>query len=429
VKETLSQAAIDFLSFSNKKPDPTNRFGQFSQRDWKRGLSWLDDTGLSFYFLDKLKRTEIADEVPAWVVTRIERNLMANQQRVAHMAGRFQKLNRGFDDAGVNYAAVKGLSLVPQFCPDAALRPLADLDYLVDNDSLCMAQRVVEENGYTLTARTPTEFKFLNFTTGRPPRNDEQYSHLAPHAVELHPSLWDGDVYGVFMEEAQFSLATVRTRVLEGFAFRALPEEDVFLLQSIHAFQHILLYWIRMSWLYEIGYFLKQRTSDTLFWSRVENRIGGDPVLRHVVVLITELAALFFSAPVPSTIAEWSRELPFEIRVWIENYARTWAFGCNTVDDFSFFPTAKLVIFLHQQYVSDTKGFVRKRLLPSTRLARSAHELKTKPRSILDANWRKRQRVVQRTFFHLAAGLRYLCDIPRWLWLNRASSRSASLHM
>jgi hypothetical protein len=334
------------------------------------------------------------------------------------MADRFQALNRGFGRAGVNYAVVKGFSLAPQFCPNITLRPLSDLDYLVDRESLPVAQRVVEEAGYSLRGRTATEVKFLCPSNGDPSGEEEQYSRQAPHAVELHLSLCDGDATGVFLPEPRFSKANVRTQKSQGLAFPVLCEEDVFLLQAIHAFQH-MTWWIRMSWFYEMGYFLTQRSNDALFWSRVEDRIGDDAVLREVVVLITELAALFFSAPVPATIAAWAGELRPAVRVWIKNYARTWVFGL--AEGFTLFPTAKLVLFLHRQYVSDTARYMRKRLFPSSPLSRIAHAIKNKPSAVLDADWRRRKRVMRRAFFHTAAGLRYLWETPRWRRLNKTA--------
>src|SRR5215472_3546854 len=52
-----------------------------------------------------------------------------------------------------------------------------------------------------------------------------------------------------------------RTRVghIHGFAFPSLADEDAFLLQVLHAFRHFLSSWLRLSWLWEIHYFLASR--------------------------------------------------------------------------------------------------------------------------------------------------------------------------
>ena len=84
--------------------------------------------------------------------------------------------------------------------------------------------------------------------------------------------------------------------------FPALPEEDAFLLQVIHAFNHVLTGGVRMAWLYEIGYFLSQRSTDELLWQRVERRIGEDVLLRGIVVVVTELSAYFFQSTHPDNV-------------------------------------------------------------------------------------------------------------------------------
>ena len=128
MRRRLSEIVVAFLSFSNSDADALKAF---SRRDWERALQWLDDAGLSFYFLQKLKDAEARDFVPTWVVSRLEGNYYANQQRMDHMSNYFDRLNRKFKEAGIRYAAIKGFSLVPEFCPIASLRHQSDLDYLV----------------------------------------------------------------------------------------------------------------------------------------------------------------------------------------------------------------------------------------------------------------------------------------------------------
>src|SRR5207237_737478 len=90
------------------------------------------------------------------------------------------------------------------------------------------------------------QFTFLN----------QEFEAFVPHAVELHLAFWYSDAHGVVLAEPEFSVDHGRTHQWQGSDFRALSEEDAFLLQVIHAFNHVLTGWVQMSWLYEIGYFL-----------------------------------------------------------------------------------------------------------------------------------------------------------------------------
>jgi hypothetical protein len=197
----------------------------------------------------------------------------------------------------------------------------------------------------------------------------------------------------------------------------------------VHACNHFFAYWIRMSSLYEIGYFLNWRASDTSLWDRIEQRVGDNLVLQELVVVVTELVAKLFVVPLPSLVQVWGLRIRPASRVWIESYARHWAFCEPPVYQFRLFPRAKLVLFLHQQYKDPCadKALVRNRVLTFSRFSRIASSVKEKPSLMLDAAWWKRQLLIRRSLFHALAGLRYLCEIPRWRWLNRARMRSACL--
>ncbi len=430
MRRTAAEDIVGLLSFST---DPgaarLKGFSKVSRREWEQTLRWLDDAGLALYFLQKLKNGS-QDAVPAWVLSHLERNFAANQQRVADMSHRFGFLNQKLEAAGVRYAVLKGLSLIPQFCPDATLRHQSDFDYLVDDQSLLAAQRVLIEVGYCQKASpSKQEFIFLMPGMGQGWRSAAQYSTQAPHGVELHLDIWDSDLRTLPVMPRQFSVQRTRIQRWNGFAFPALSDEDAFLLQVLHACQHLFTYWIRMSCLWEIGYFLNQRASDVSLWNQVAEQVGDNLTLREFVVVITELVAKLFQAPLPDLVRAWGRRIRPGPRVWIDSYARPWAFCELPAYEFRVFPRAKLALFLHQQYTDACaqKHVTRNRLLTFGRISRIASAAKNKPSLVLDAGWWKRQLLIRRSLFHALAGLRYVCEIPRWRRLNRARMRAASM--
>jgi hypothetical protein len=340
------------------------------------------------------------------------------------MARQFNFLNQRFDAAGVKYVAVKGFSLVPQFCPEASLRHQGDFDYLVDDQSLTAAQRVLADAGYFLKRRSANELVFLMPSAQMPPLADDQYEAHAPHAVELRLAFWDSNSHSVFWAEPDFSVDNITTHRWQGLTFRTLPEEDAFLLQVIHAFNHVLTGWVRMSWLYEIGYFLNQKAPDTLLWERIERRIGDDPLLHEMVGVVTGLSVLFFGALLPPMFKAWAEIRP-AVRTWIQNYARTWAFEKNQGDQFSLFSVAKLVLFLHQQYLSDPSArrhLTRTRLLPWEQLFRRTRSITSKSSTNSGGRGRQLKRILIRFLFHVTGGLRYFWEIPRWRRLNKVTA-------
>jgi hypothetical protein len=422
MKQTEPETIVQFLSFSiDHCGQHLNAIERFSPHRWERILQWLDDAGLAFYFFQKIKGVQATDAIPDSILGRLQKNLEANQLRVEDMSHRFAGINKKFHDAGIRYAAVKGFSLVPEFCQHAALRHQGDFDYLVDDTSLPAACRVLLEAGYISKDSPSSVEKIFVVPEGKPSRSAEQYSPRAPHAVELHTDMWDGERHHLPQIPNLFFLDRAVSKHWNGLTFPALCDEDAFVLQILHACQHLFTLWIRMSNLFEIGYFLNRRADDAEFWNRAAQRIES-PTLREFVVIVAELVSKLFTAPLPLCIQAWAEKIRPASRVWIEHYARRCAFSQLPGYQFSLFPTVKCVLFLHQQFREDAsvgKSVMRKRLLPSSRILRMASSLKKDPSLALTPTWWGHHMLIRRSIFHLLSGFRYLLEVPRWRWRNR----------
>jgi hypothetical protein len=429
VKPRLAEKVVGFLSFSDDS-DQSASLTTIRPRQWQSVLRWLDDSGLAFYFLQKVKDKNSNESIPSWVLSQLKENFAANQRRIEDMSHRFSDLNQKFDEAGIRYVVLKGFSLVPQFCPHATLRHQSDLDYLTDHHSLPAAQRILVDAGYiSKESRSSQESIFILPDRSVPVRGPAQYSADAPHAVELHIDVWDKDLCGLPALPPLFSVEKASLRAWNGYSFPGLADEDVFLLQVVHASHHIFTHWVRTSCLYEIAYFLNRRAADAMLWSGVEARVGDNQMLREFVVLVSEMAAKLFAAPLPVLVTDWGKSIGAEVRVWIENYARYWAFCELPVYEFRVFPRSKLILFLHQQYnerQSVETSSAQRSPRPRSRLSRMACSLRRDPSLALSSDWWKSQRLVRRSIFHLLAGMRYACEIPRWKWLVRSSARAAT---
>ncbi len=428
MKSTPAEAVIGFLSFSGDRRDSLKAMEKFTPRRWKHILQWLDDAGLAFYFLQTLKDEDACGSLPPFVWSRLEQNFASNQLRIEEMARRFNAINRKFDDAGVRYTVIKGFSLVPQFCPHAALRHQADLDYLVDEQSLPTARRLLTGAGYHAKISRSSKESIFVASEKEASRGDVQYSPHAPHAVELHTDIWDDDMHGVHEVPKLFSVGQSRTHHWKGQTFPAQADEDAFLLQVLHACHHLFTQWIRISALFEIGYFLHRRAADRELWSGIEQRAGDSAVLKEFVVIVTEMAARLFAAPIPDVVQSWSASIRPGPRIWIENYARDWAVGGLPVYEFSLFPRSKLALFLYHQYRSagQLKESQPRKQPASSRVGRIASFIGDNPALVWNVDWWRRQHLLRRSIFYALAELRYIAEIPRWRWLNRANPRTAS---
>jgi hypothetical protein len=428
VKRTRAEDIVEFLGFSGSRGQ-LNGLRKASQREGEKLLQWLDDSGLAFYFLQKVNNAGARDQVPDWMLSRLEENFRANQRRMEYLSNRFDFINRKLKDADVKYAVLKGFSLVPQFCPQAALRHQSDLDYLIDERSVPAAQQVMLDAGYRpKPGISNQELIFLMPDAAEPSRSADSHYAPEPHAVELHLDIWDSDEERLPMVKRLIFVERSVIHEWNGLEFPVLADEDAFPVQVLHTFRHLFTYWIRMSCFLEIAYFINARASDTTLWNRIEQRVGDSVVLREFVVIITEIVASLFAVPVPALARAWGQEIRPEIRVWIESYARDCVFCDLPIYDFSLFPRSKLVLFLLQQYEGfcTEKHTVRSQLILPSRLGRIAASVRNDPSLLLNTDWWKRQHLMRRSIFHALAGLRYSCEIPRWRWRTRAQLRATS---
>jgi len=97
--------------------------------------------------------------------------------------------------------------------------------------------------------------------------------------AEIHTSMReDRDQVGLTIAHDWLERTCVRN--LRGIQFVSLSEPDECMLQILHAFRHFLTSWVRLSWLWEIDYFLRSRPNSDPIWAAIREIGGGDPILR-----------------------------------------------------------------------------------------------------------------------------------------------------
>jgi hypothetical protein len=414
-----AERIVQFLAFSSSGPG-VDALNTINSHQWNRTFQWLNDSGLAFYFLHRLKTQNATGTIPEPLLFRLRADFAANQKRMADLFNRMRHINAQFQNSGLRFAVLKGFSLVPDYCPDISLRQQGDLDYLIDQQSLGAACRILTDMGY-LSKQTGSSKERLFFKPGTVPRSrgSEQYSSRAPHAVELHLDIWDGELLRLPSVQRQFTARRVVMKEIEGTRFPALDDADAFLIQVLHAMSHVFSHWIKVGSLLEIAFFLNQRASDARLWEMIEQRVGCNAELREFVVVVSESATQLFDAPLPQLVQTWTGQLRPGARVWIDRYSCKWVLSELPVHEIRFFATSKLSVFLHQQYRGDPVQPADGSPAPSAwRPSRIAFSLRRNPSLILNLQWWKQHKLARRCVYYGFAWLRYFCEVPRWLWLN-----------
>jgi len=411
--------------------------GDGSRREWRRVLDWLDASGLALYFHERLKERNATDALPPEVLVQLDERRSKNRERVRRIAQKFRMLNDDFHQEGIEYAALKGFSLVPEYCPDASLRALSDLDYLIGKDSLARAEKVLAARGYTLNmrARFPqcwwTQHRgeeFIFSVPASPPTKEiEQYYPEAPCPVELHVTA--GDLGGNARSAAVSELAADRLarREWEGAGFFSLPEPEIFVGQARHAFLHWALGSIRPSWLYEIGYFLRGRQDEDPLWEAVNRLIDSDSPLAEAVGIMVRLTSLVFGQ-VHAKAGLWAAALHPAIQRWLEMYGRGSVLEACKGYDAGLFPRSKLMLFIQEHYSPDVQTALglRGRSPAAVRALRGlVGPGKRTDLSKFDSVRRKVGWFASRSLHHAGANLRYFWELPRWRGVPESRPRLA----
>ena len=429
----LALAIVRSLAVTGSSGDRLGPLKTFSDQEWRRTFAWLDDSGLALELLAAVDRAGADDVLPAWVAEELRARLADNRQRLGHMKQEFDSLNRAFEQAGVDFAVLKGFSLVPAYTPDPSLRSQYDYDYLVHPGSLATAERVLEAAGLHAKPQSPgldpqNVTLFVGEPLGCSGSGQDWYSPRISRRVELHRSLWKHDRDAITVRVRREALERKRYVCWGGLRFPALAADDALVFQCLHAFHHTLDYWCRPSCFLEIARYLAARASDQDFWDGFRSHINDARYLREIAGLVFRLASELFGAPIPAGfVLDRASRLRRALDLWVLRYGIDWCLAP--------FPGSKLSLFVHREFVEDPVAWAevwRRRLLPFHRPARVAEPRESNLKANWKAQWQQWRFVMGRTRYHLAGLATYAWHAGGWrrtLRLMESDTTKASLRI
>ncbi len=386
-------------------------------------LRWLDESGLALYLLTQLQDHGVLGQVPKDFSAALESRLAANQVRTAAMLFEFARLVDSFRENGVQFCALKGFTLTPEFCREVHLRHQTDFDFLVILDSLENAKRSMQSCGYEEGEMTePGEVTFATPLRHIPTSNDDIYAIPRHREVDLlttlHLSAHD---VSIPMPTPDFN--DLKTKILSDIAFPALPLEEMFCLQVMHAFRHLLGSWVRVSWLFEIGYFIDRHHGDEDMWRAIVDRMGCDARTRNLFGLVISLTRALFPRPIPEPLAEWClQSLPARIETWVAH------FGVKTA--IADLDGAKFTLFVHREFVDDRAfwtSYVKGRIFPIGRRSSIGRVAITDTRTRITAKVSQWRHTMRRSIFHARSLFTLPVEAMRFRYALRSMERQRVL--
>ncbi len=397
----LAEAVLATCRDAAPRPEVLTHFKELS---WEQSYRWLDTSGMALYFLDRITRLGIEDAVPAKTLLRLQQNQRDNRARTAEMFREFVEINTQFRQAEIRYVNLKGITLAPDYFADPVLRFQLDLDFLVDAKDEKRCIEVLSQLGYRLTGVNGRTREFKAGGDMLPALRD-MYKPKPQRSVEIHFTAGyqqDGGTDGRLLRAQQ--------QTWHGFAFPALCESDKFLAQALHLFGHLRSEWTRAAWVLEYRNYIQARGKDDGFWNKVRERATENVKASVAIGMSSKFATKTFGdCEVPNLDSWTSAVLPKSFNLWIERYAND-VLLAN-------FPGSKLYLLLDEG--SDTKQMVNatrlRKLLPMRRPPRVVYAAATTPVGARWSGWLEEAKYfLLRLRFHVATGLRYLVEVPRW---------------
>jgi len=418
----LRQEIIRCVGFAGSAEERVRPLRGFSRREWESSLDWLNLSGLALTFWNRLQGIGAENDVPAFVSALLAESLSENRRRVDAMMPEFDLLNQRFERAGIEYVVWKGFALVPEYCPDASLRPTYDYDYLIHLGRWNDAREVLEAAGYFPKQEGETG-PHLTFVQRRSSLRaahpaSSLYAPTLERKVELHLTPWDEEAFRISLEIPHRPWDRKIRRSWRGITFFSLTPQDTFVYQTVHAFQHILHNWCRLGWLFEIAYYLEHRAADSTFWEDLTQSLGNNSTLREITALVISLASALFGARVPIAVkSKLTGAMRSQVALWLRHYGIRAA-----LDNFS---RDKSSLLLYREFVPDEsawKQIRRSRLLPVHRPNRVPGAAAVSRSNLIPQRWTQAWYVMTRLIHHSLRGASYAWESARWSRLRRLSA-------
>jgi Uncharacterised nucleotidyltransferase len=421
-RDQLKLAAILAL---REQPDFANLWalGFSSDREMRRFLRWLDESGLALYLLGRLQNAHEIDRLPSLFCFRLQRRFESNRKRTAVILAALHQLSTSLTARRIPHAFLKGFTLVPDFCSAIELRHQSDIDILVSPEFAERAKLAMQERGYSMRELLRTgEIHFSKPRSKPPSIHDDIYTSNFHPEVELHMSIWK-DLDHVSLNVRDDGLSRLRIQQINGVRLACLSIEDTFVAQILHAFRHLLGSWIRVAWLFEIHSFIVRHAENEPLWSEINERTTADPELRNAFGLVLQLTNQLFPSPIPNVMREWCIDpLPGPLSQWVAEFGTRWA-----LSDLS---GSKLSLLVHREFIKDAvsrRSYVWRRMFPFAGKPTLGRVHSQDVKTPVSAKVAEGRFLARRALFHAASLCSFSIDAVRWARILRLCRKQGAI--
>lgn len=279
------------------------------------------------------------------------RNMAANMLRFRGL----EALIRAFNEQDIPIMLLKGVHLALAVYTSPGLRPMLDMDILIDGRQMQQANRIMTSLGYIRDEHHAhpledgNQFHYIERATG--------------NVLEIHWALIPPE-YPFRINNQALWLASQPFPLGRSIA-RVLCPEDLLIHLSLHAAIHRLNMGLRA--LCDIREVLVHLHVD---WNRLRER-ANNMALGRAVRLPLSLAAALLDAPVPEEALSWIRSEEMPVELWQEACETVLLNSLHRSDTDKTNPN--LLLFIGRRNWTDKRNILLRRFFPSRQLLSSLY--------------------------------------------------------
>lgn len=231
---------------------------------WRRALDFCDLAHLTLPLGRRLH-----DAAPAWVLSRIDRNIVDNRRRLAKLKAVYKEIANALAAANVEHVILKGFAQYPGFVESAELRLQSDIDLYCPKEGIRKAYGALRDLGYN-PDETLEEFPadHLPVMTRRSDWkwSGNFYDPEMPPSVDLHFSLWNKAASRIGLEDIEEFWHRRGICDWGDVSFPALSPLDNLGFNALHVLRDLC----RGDWVihhvYELAWFLQRHATNDALW-------------------------------------------------------------------------------------------------------------------------------------------------------------------
>ena len=266
-----------------------------SNLDWRALLMMASRHRVLALFYATLHREQLLGQLPPDVRDALQERVRAEAGRSLALSGELVRILRAFQLADIPAIPCKGPVVALTAYGDISYRSFCDLDVLVPESHVYLAQESLAALGYRCRLRlTPSEeIAYYENECALPFQNDRG------HIVELHWRLFERNA-SVHLPMPEFWQRVSRISLL-GMNVASLSREDLLLYLCVHGAKHL---WERLEWIACVAEIARGHSS--LDWLSTYERARKYRVVRLLnlgLSLSCSLLGLELPSPVTTRLA------------------------------------------------------------------------------------------------------------------------------